>query len=64
VKQVVLVFPSASSMADFILLYQVKGALVNSIAQSMSAVLSEGEIVAACTKYGAELKKTLAHSYE
>ena len=56
-KKVVLIFPSTSNMADFILLYRIKGVLVSSSERSLSATLSEREIVIACTQFGAELKK-------
>jgi len=59
-KQVVLIFPSTGSIADFISLNQVKGVLVDSVAQTLSAVLSDEEIAIACTHYGAELGSTKA----
>lgn len=53
---VVLLFPNTSSIAAFVLENKVPGAQINSTEQSLSADLSEDQIVTACTRYGALLK--------
>ena len=61
-KKVVLVFPDTSSIVDILLLYKVVGAEANSVDLTISGGISEKQIAAALTEYGAEI--ITPYSYE
>ena len=54
-KKIVLVFPDASSMVDFLLIYKVGGVEANSAELTLSGRLSEKLVDVAVTEYGAEI---------
>ena len=54
-----LVFPNTSMMAEFIIGNRISKAEVNSSDQTLSAPLTEDEIILACTQYGAEIKNNV-----
>ncbi len=58
-REVVLTLPDTATLADFIVNNAVHIAETNSKEKSLTAVLTDKEIVDACTKYQAELVKTL-----
>jgi hypothetical protein len=62
-KEVMMVFPDTSSMADFIVNECVSYAEVNSVEQTLVAPISERQIVKAETVYGAILKTILKSSF-
>lgn len=54
-RKVSLVFPDSSTLTDFIFTYKIHRAEVASAERKLTAVLSEEQIVVACTVYEAEL---------
>lgn len=63
-KRAVLIFPDTSSLADFLLSYQLSHAEVASGNRSLTAFLTDEQIVKACTQYGAVLSNRLSSVYE
>ena len=59
-KKVVLKFPDTSHITDFILQHKVSNAEVNSIEQTLVAIMTDEQIVIAETEYGAILKSLIA----
>jgi len=59
-KKVELIFPDTTTMASFILEYNVSKAEVNSLLCSLVAIMTEEKIVVACTTYRAILKNAVA----
>jgi hypothetical protein len=59
-KKTVLVFPDTNSMADFILVYKVKGVDTNTVHLTISGRLSEKLVTTAVLEYGAEIKRLTA----
>ena len=57
-KEATLIFPDATSMAEFIMEKRVSGLQTNSRALSISGFLPDGDIANACIKFNAvvELK--------
>lgn len=55
-KRVVLVFPDATKMTEFLLTCRIAGAEINSIENSLSGILSEQQIQTACETYEARIK--------
>jgi hypothetical protein len=55
-KQVVLFFPDNIKLSEFILTQRVSGIETKSSEASLKGVLTDDQIVVACTKYEAELQ--------
>lgn len=55
-RKTVLLFPDTTKMAEFIMQYRASNAEVNSVELTLTALLSEEQIVAACTAYEAVIK--------
>lgn len=56
-KLVELIFPNAAALTEFILNEQVSAAEVDSKERVLKVLLSDVQIVLACTKYGAIIKQ-------
>jgi hypothetical protein len=56
-KKVVLIFPDASSIADFVLAYKISNVIIGNIDFSVEGKIAEDKIVIACTRYKAYLKR-------
>jgi hypothetical protein len=54
-KKTILVFPDTNSMADFLLVYKVKGVETNTVHLTISGRLSEKLVTTALMEYGAEI---------
>jgi hypothetical protein len=60
-QEIVLIFPDATTLIDFILQQKISNADVHSRELSLTVILSESQIKIACTKYGAVPGASLMH---
>jgi hypothetical protein len=60
-KQVVLIFPDTSAIADFIVKEKISNAEINSIEQTVISTLTDKQIIDAETIYKAMVKKMITH---
>ena len=58
-KFVILIFPDADSIVDFLLTYNPTHTEVNSSNLSITGLLSDAQIVAACTSYKAVMENSV-----
>jgi hypothetical protein len=56
-KKVVLIFPDATSIADFVLVHKVSNVIIGNIDCSVEGKIAEDKIVIACTRYKAYVKR-------
>ena len=56
-RKVTLIFADTSSLADFLLTHNIAKAEICSSEQSLTSVLTEDEIIKACTEFSAVLKR-------
>ncbi|MFL5811881.1 MAG: hypothetical protein ACJ749_20325 [Flavisolibacter sp.] len=62
-KKANLLFPTFSSLAEFVMKYRIKGAEVQAGQQLLTAFLTEEELVIASSCYGAVPRKVLHTFY-
>jgi len=53
-----LIFPDATSIADFVLAHKISNVIIGNIDCSVEGKIAEDKIVIACTRYKAYLKRT------
>ncbi|HWJ92796.1 MAG TPA: hypothetical protein VNR87_16890 [Flavisolibacter sp.] len=54
---VVLIFADTTSIADFVLLHKISNVIIGHLDFSVEGKIAEDNIVIACTRYGAQVKK-------
>lgn len=59
-KKVVLIFPDTENMADFILNQEFQTAEVNSVEQTVTAIVTDLQLEVAQTVYGATVRSSLS----
>jgi hypothetical protein len=62
-RKVKLIFPTKGKIADFIITHRIVIGEVDSIEQTLSASLTEDEIIIACTVYSAQVVKMVSLSF-
>jgi hypothetical protein len=55
-NEVVLLFPDTITLTEFLLMYRVPGAEVNTLECSLTCKLTDKQILIACTKHQAHLQ--------
>ncbi len=58
-KRVALIFPDLKSLSDFVQLYKLKQAEIDSASKKLTATMADWKIVSAITKFKAELNLQL-----
>ena len=57
-KKVVLIFPNTLRILEFILEYKIAGVVTNSLEKSLTGILPDDKIVAACTQFEAYIQSS------